>query len=448
MDRAKYAIFWGCQIPARLPFMEKSTRMVLDKLEVKYTDLEGFTCCPEKALVKNMSEESWMLTAARNLCVAEKAGLDILSSCNGCYGTLKTVATRLNTDLALKERINEKLATVGLEYKGTVKVKHLIEVLHDDVGIAKIKSMIQKPMIGMRIAVHHGCHMLRPSNAIHFDDPLKPTKYDALVEALGAESMNYNTKMMCCGGALSHAGDEADSLAITRKKLVEVQKLAADAMTLVCPSCYMQYEQKQYLAQRKGEKIHVPVLTYPEMLGLAMGIEGKELGLDAHRVELDSFFATWEKHLSDFELVKKHIDLNSVRKCYNCGACVSDCPVAEIKEHFNPNQIIGMVLDGKVNELLNSKEIWYCVECHTCYEMCPQKFGMEKVFTTLKHLAIEKGLEPSSVKGAIDVFLKTGKLGEPDNKNRKKLGLVDLPASGNEELAKLLASVEIKHTDA
>ncbi|MDN5293668.1 MAG: heterodisulfide reductase subunit [Eubacteriales bacterium] len=438
MKGAGYAVFWGCQIPARLPFMEKSTRLVLDALGIDYVDLEGFTCCPEKSLVKNYSEMRWLLTAARNLAVAERAGRDLLVVCNGCYGTLRAAANRLTTEKELRDLVNEKLATIGLTYTGRQRVRHLIEVFHDEVGPAAIKSRVTKPLTGMRIAVHYGCHMLRPSSAIHFDDPLKPSKFDALVTALGAESIDYHTKMMCCGGALSHVGDEADAMALTRKKLLELMKRQADAMVLVCPACFMQYDQKQYLAQRKGEKIHLPVFTFPELLGLALGIDPAELGLDYHRVDTTDFFRTWEKHLADYELVKRHIDLNAVRRCYECGACVSDCPVAEIKERFDPNRLIGMLLDGRVNELLNSKEIWYCVECHTCYEMCPQKFGMEKVFATLKHLAMERGLMPPSIKGGVDMFLRTGRLGAPDDRTRKKLGLGQLPPDGGEELKRLL----------
>lgn len=438
MDTTNYAFFWGCQIPARLPFMEKSTRAVLDALDVKYRDLPGFTCCPEKSLVKNFSQLQWLLTAVRNLAVAEQAGLDILAMCNGCYGTLKGAGVLMATDTSLRQRVQEALAGVGLEYKGKVAVRHLVELFHDRVGPGALRSRVEKPLSGMRIAVHPGCHMLRPSSAIRFDDPLKPYKYDALVQALGAESVDYHTKMLCCGGALSHTGEAEDSMALTRKKLLELQKHGVDAMTLLCPACFMQFDQKQYMAQRKGEHLHVPVFTYPELLGLTIGLEPGKLGLEGHRVETSGFLEKWEKKLENYLEVKRHLDLPSVRRCYECGACVADCPVAEITGAFKPNELIGMVLEGRIEELLNSKSIWYCVECHTCYEMCPQKFGMEKVFTTLKHLAIEGGLMPPSIKGGLDLFQKTGRLGEPDQKARKKLGLPETAAGGGEQLQELL----------
>jgi CoB--CoM heterodisulfide reductase subunit B len=438
LDTSNYAFFWGCQIPARLPFMEKSTRVVLDQLGISYQDMPDFTCCPEKSLVKNFSQFHWLLTAVRNLAVAEAAGLNVLAMCNGCYGTLKGAAVVMATDTAMRERVLEALASVGLEYRGVVAVRHLVELLHDQVGTGVIRSMIEKPLSGMRIAAHPGCHMLRPSSAIRFDDPLKPAKYDALIDALGAESVDYHTKLLCCGGALSHTGEAEDSMALTRRKLLELQNLGVDAMTLLCPACFMQFDQKQYMAQRKGEHLHVPVLTYPELLGLALGLEPAELGLSGHRVDTSGFLAKWEQKLTHFMEVKRHLDLPSVRRCYECGACVADCPVAEITESFKPNQLIGMVLEGRIEELLNSKAIWYCVECHTCYELCPQKFGMEKVFATLKHLAIERGLMPPSIKGGLDLFKKTGRLGDPDQKARKKLGLPEVTTGGGEQLMELL----------
>jgi CoB--CoM heterodisulfide reductase subunit B len=438
MELAKYAFFWGCQIPARLPFMEKSTRLVLESLAVDYTDLAGFTCCPEKSLVRNFNKEQWLLTAARNLSLAEQAGLDLVTACNGCYSTLKSAHMQLRTDHELKKRVNYFLQQIGLQYQGVVKVKHLVELLHDEVGPGKLRSHVQKPFSGMRIATHPGCHMLRPSSAIRFDDPLKPTKLDALVEALGAHSVDYQLKMTCCGGALSHAGEEEDSLALTRKKLLELQKMQVDALVLLCPACFIQYDQKQYLAQRRGERLNIPVFTYPELLGLALGLSKEELGLESHRVAIGDFLARWEQNLDHFGEVKQYLDLPAARRCFECGACVADCPVAETTDSFKPRELIGRLLEGKIEELLQSKEPWYCVECHTCYELCPQKFGMEKVFGVLKRLAWERGLVPASIKGGVGTFLKTGRLGEPDERNRKKLGLTPFPSGGAEDWQKLL----------
>lgn len=440
MGKARYAYFWGCQIPARLPFLEKSTRLVLDKLGVDVYDLDGFTCCPEKSLIKNMDEESWLLTAARNLAVAEQAGLDLLVACNGCYGTLQSVYMKLENNPLLKEKINQKLEAIGMNFSGKLKIKHLLDVLYDDVGIGVIKKNLVTPLSGLKIAVHYGCHLLRPSTTLRFDDPLKPSKYDALIEALGAKSVDYVSKMTCCGGGLTQGGEGEEAIAIARKKILDVQEAQADALTTMCPQCFMQYDQKQAIMQKRGERLDLPVFTYAELLALALGHKPEELGLEGHRVAVEKFLNAWKKKEAVWRMVKEKIDLPSVEKCYECAACTNDCPVAENHSSFQPRAVLGRFLAGEIEELINSKDIWRCVECHTCSELCGQKFGMEKVFAVLKNLSIERGTAPVEVQKTIKTFLETGRLGEPSAHSRKKLGLAPAPESGNEQLKKLLDS--------
>ncbi len=416
--------------------MEKSTRIVLSKLGCVLHDLEGATCCPTKSIVKLIGDSGWYITAARNLALAEKEGHDLLVPCNGCYSTLKSVEVELRVNPQLKEKMNRILSKVNLEYEGKIEVKHLVEALHDDIGISKIKQHVKKPFDGMRIASHYGCHMLRPSSAIFFDDPNKPKKFDALIEALGAKSVEYETKMLCCGGNLNTSDEPEEATALARMKLLEVTK-KADAISLTCPSCFMQYDSKQYLMQKSGEKLNMPVLFYPELLGLAMGFDAEELGMGMHRIEAADFLAKWDSKYNYLKNLREIFDLSSLRKCYECAACVSDCPVVKINPEFNPNEIIGKILSGELDKVINSHDIWRCVDCYTCYELCPQKFGMNKVFDKLKHIALEKGKAPKGFSSSIEMFMKEGRLGEPTSV-RKKLKLSEPPKSGGEELKKLL----------
>lgn len=432
----EYTLFLGCIIPARFPFMEKSTRLVLSKLGCTLHDLEGATCCPTKSIVKPSGDLAWYVTAARNLALAERAEYDLLVPCNGCYSTLKTVEVEMRVNPHLREEVNNVLAYAGLEYRGTIKVKHLVEVLHDEIGIAKIKQQVIKPFDGMKIAAHAGCHMLRPSSSIFFDDPNKPKKFDALIEALGAKSIEYETKMLCCGGNLNTADEPDEATALSRMKLLEVTK-KADAISLTCPSCFMQYDSRQYLMQKSGEKLNVPIIYYPEMLGLAIGFSPQELGMDMHRIDAAEFLSKWDSRYSYLMKLREIFDLNAVRKCYECGACVNDCPVVKITPEFNPNEIIGRLLSGELDAVIESHGIWRCVDCYTCYELCPQKMGMNKIFDKLKHLALEKGKSPKGFAASIEMFRKDGRLGEPTSV-RKKLKLPEPPKSGAEELRKLL----------
>lgn len=289
-----YAFFWGCTIPARYPFMEKSLRMVMDILGIDYQDLDGFTCCPEKTLVKNHDEFVWTVTAARNVAVAERQGLNLLSACTGCYSTLRSVSSRLHAYPAEAAKVNEKLSQVDVAFQGKAKIKHIVEVFHDEVGLARLREHVVAPLSGMRIAVHGGCHLVRPSKAIHFDDPFKPTKYDRIIEALGALSIDTATKMLCCGGYLARTAQQDLSLEMAKRKLRDLAENGVDAMTTTCPECFKVYDNFQFMLQRKGETFHVPVLVVSELLGLAFGLPPEELGLQEHKIDCAPFLSRWE----------------------------------------------------------------------------------------------------------------------------------------------------------
>ncbi|MBN1134540.1 MAG: 4Fe-4S dicluster domain-containing protein [Methanosarcinaceae archaeon] len=439
-DYADYAVFWGCMIPARYPFMEKSIRFVFDRMAVELHDINGVTCCPTKPIVKLGDELTWYVIAARNLCLVENMGMDLITPCNGCYSTLKAASTELNINIRLRHEVNEVLASVGHEYKGTIQVKHLIEVLYDDFGIDEIKKLITKPLDGMKIAVHYGCHMIRPSSAIHFDDSNNPTKFDILVEALGAKSVDYTTKMLCCGNNLSNTEDPLDSVALSREKILEVQKIA-DAMTMMCPACFNQFDSKQYLMEKSGERLHMPIVYFTELMGLAFGFAPSELGMDMHRVETESFVKTYHERSEHLKSAREYFDLPALRRCYECAACIDDCPVTKIIPRFEPNRIIGDIINGKLEEIVESPDIWYCTDCYTCYELCPQKFGMVKVFDRLKNLSNEYGVAPAGFKGGLKMFMETGKLGEP-TEIRNKLKLPKPPESGVEDFKKLIKEIK------
>jgi CoB--CoM heterodisulfide reductase subunit B len=433
---SEYTVFLGCIIPARFPFMEKSTRLVLSQLGCVLHDLESATCCPTKSIIKPMGDMSWYVTAVRNLAIAERAGYNLLVPCNGCYSTLKSVEVEMRINPTLREEINTILSSAGLEYNGRIEVKHLVEVLHDEVGIPKIKQSVRKPLDGMNIAAHAGCHMLRPSSSIFFDDPNKPKKFDALIEALGAKSIEYDTRTLCCGSNLNTVGEPDEASALTRMKLLEVTN-KADALALTCPSCFMQYDSRQYLLKKGGEKLNVPILYYPELLGLTMGFTTKELGMEMHRIDTADFLSKWDFRYNYLKRLKEVFDLSSVRKCHECGACVNDCPVVKINPEFDPNGIIGRLLSGELDNVIESRDVWRCVDCYTCYELCPQKMGMNKIFDELKHMAVEKGKGPEGLNASIKIFKKEGRLGEPTSL-RKKLKLPEPPKSGGEDLKKLL----------
>ncbi len=433
-----YVFFWGCTIPARFAFQEKAARLVAERMEIDIVDLDGFTCCPEKELVKSMGDDLWLITAARNLALAEKTGLPLVTPCNGCYGTLKGAKAELHKSPKLMAMVNKELAAIGMKYEGKVKVLHMLELFHDVISPAKIATYVKKPLKGMKIGVHYGCHMMRPAKVLNFDDPIQPVKFDALVNAIGAKSMNYTTKMLCCGGGLSNVGNVSEGQDLLRRKLQELKSLEADAITTVCPSCYSQYDTQQFMLARSGEKYNLPVISYQELLALAMGFSPAEIGIDMHKIDTAAFVQKWEKNIGEHTKTKAIFDVASIERCVNCAACTNDCPVTLSVEGVNLHSMMKRVLTEDLDELLKSPDIWRCVECHTCLELCPQCYGMEKVFHQLKQMAIQKGyVQPTTAK-AIEMFNQTGRLGEPSKAQRKKLGLKDAPKTGTEDWKKLI----------
>ena len=435
---APYAYFWGCYIPGRLPHMEKATRAVFDRLEVDVADVEGLTCCPEKTMVRNASHRDWLLTAARNLAVAEAAGRTLVTPCTGCFSTLKGASAELRSEPKLKAEVNRELARIGRVYRGSSDVVHVVDVLHQDFGVGGLRDLIKHPMTGLGIAVHYGCHLLRPSGELLFDDPFWPVKLDQLVEALGGTSVGYPSKMGCCGNLLLRAGQEEPAEQMCRGKLQDVLEAGADALTLVCPSCMMQYDTMQALLQRGGESLGVPVLYYLELLGLALGLSPEELGLERHRVTAAPFLEKWRARQMAIDEVRRHWSYPLLRACAECGACREDCPVARADASFDANALVSALAEGRIEEVLGSAELWKCVECYTCAELCPNKYGQMAILRTAKHLAMARGQAPPAVLEGIRVFRERGRLTEVSAAQRKRLGLPAASAAPAQELRELL----------
>lgn len=436
-----YIFFWGCTIPGRYPFIEKSLRLLLSKLNVRFRDVEGFTCCPEKFLVETLSEEAWYVTAARNLALAEKHGGDLLVACNGCYATFRSAITAMHASTELWERVNESLVRLGLRYDFKASVHHIVEVLHDTVGVDAIRQGTVRPMEGMLIGAHNGCQLLRPAPAARCDDAARPVKLDHLVEALGATSLDYNSKLLCCGEALARSGNPAESMAAARIKLTELEERCADAIVVVCPACFGQFESWQLGEGRESDRAPIPVLYYSELAALAFGVEPEEMGLDMHRVDVGPFIDRWREIRTIRALVPPEFDLEAIETCVECESCSTDCPVAQIDEEFEPHELLRLVLAGRADDLIESEGIWKCLECEACAELCPNNFGMTKAFKAAKRMALERGLGPAETVRGIEMFRKTGVLGKTRDRARKKLGLGPVPAAGSDELAELLSDV-------
>jgi len=291
MSGLKYLLFLGCVIPYRIASYETSSRKVLEKLGVELVEMPEFNCCGLP--IDGVNHDAMLLLAARNLCLAEQQGLNILTLCPGCAGTLRKVNKSLQEDKRLKERVNGYLKEIGMEFKGgKIAVRHLIQALVEDVGLEKIKDSVVKPLTGLRVTEHNGCHVLRPAKYIGFDDPENPVLLKRLIEATGAECLDYMYETDCCGAPIIGVNDTIP-LHLAGDKLRNIKAVDAQALITVCPFCHMMFDINQPRIERLlSEKFGIPVLHYPQLLGLAMGFTPEEMALEELRVDATKLLDT------------------------------------------------------------------------------------------------------------------------------------------------------------
>ena len=281
----RHALFLGCFIPVRLPHLEAVARGVLPELGVELADIDGFSCCPESVGFAT-DRTTGLAIAARNISLAEEAGLDIITLCNGCTYTLKQANQILKRDAALREKINEIIAETGHSFKGTVEVRHFAQVLSQLIGLDKIRSVVKKPLTNLKVACHTGCHILSPPEAMGFDDPFDPVVLDGMVSALGATSLDWDRKTSCCGWTLTNYGEKESANRLLGAKLEAMRQADADCSAVICPQCFYQFDTGQMLAVRELKiEYKIPTLYYLQLLALAMGRSLDEIGVKQHRIK-------------------------------------------------------------------------------------------------------------------------------------------------------------------
>jgi len=282
----KYAFFVGCLIPARELNYEVAVRKVLPAFGVNLVEMKGANCCAPFS-IQSLDYASWMALAARNLAIAEEMGLDIMTLCNDCYESLLMVNTLLKEKKDLRDKVNETLAKVGKEFKGKTDVKHFVDVLHDDVGIKKIKNAIKAPFDGLRVGAQPGCHLTKPKR-IHFEMIRGYKALDELVEVTGAKSVDFERREMCCGGPLRDIDDDL-ARHVSRQKLTTLKNADVQAIVTVCPFCYLQLDTGQLEVKRHfNEEYNLPVLHYIELLKMAMGMKLEDWEVKSHRIPIDN----------------------------------------------------------------------------------------------------------------------------------------------------------------
>ena len=279
-----YSYFAGCKIPYYLPQYGNSTLALLERFDVELLDLE-FNCCGYP--VRDIDLQSFLLAGARNLALAEQNNTDILTPCKCCFGSLKFVEHYLKHRPEIKDQVNGMLRPEGLQWEGRINVRHLLTVLHQDVGVNTLRAAVINPLEGLKVAIHTGCHALRPGNVTQFDNPFVSGIFSDLVDVTGAESVFWSMSTECCGNP---QWDKNRKLALKQmqRKLFNAKQAGADFVCTACTYCQMQFEQKQSseLAPNSHDPI-LPSILISQLIGLSIGMKDEEIGLgDKNRQKL------------------------------------------------------------------------------------------------------------------------------------------------------------------
>jgi succinate dehydrogenase / fumarate reductase cytochrome b subunit len=287
----RYAYYPGCVAQGGAPELLQAMKLVGEHLGFTLEHLKEAACTGAGVLQERDPELGDTLNA-RTFAMAEKRGLPLMTICSTCQGVMSQANHRLKKDAGYRAFINKFLKPEGLEYKGTTEVKHLFWILVEDYGLDKLKSLVRKPLTGIALAPFYGCYVMRPTEALGYDEHPERNQYlEKIFEALGATAVDYRGKTKCCGFPILTMNRD-NSLRMAGNHLMEAKGLGADAMVTPCPLCHLNLDGQQPEAAKVHKtQINLPVIHLPQLLGVAMGFNPRELGMSRHIVSTKSFAA-------------------------------------------------------------------------------------------------------------------------------------------------------------
>lgn len=284
-------LYLGCTIPTQEYAYELSAREVLPHFDVNLIDLQNAACCGQP--VKGIDNLGWLYLASRIIALAEQQNAEtLLVLCNGCHVSICEAKHIIESDENLRKKIAEMLAEEDLEIKGHIRIRHLLDFLHDDIGPQKIKQVLEhsqdfKPLADLKLAAHYGCHIIRPSSIERPDKLDDPSKLEALIEVTGASTAKYPERLECCGAPMLATVDK-ESFQISGNKLMAIQNRGFDGVITVCPFCERMLERQEAISRVTGLDVTgIFSMYYTQLLGLAMGIESKQLGLQLNMSSIE-----------------------------------------------------------------------------------------------------------------------------------------------------------------
>jgi heterodisulfide reductase subunit B len=279
----KYTYYPGCSVMATANLYQESIDAISPKIGIELEELDDWNCCGATAYM-SVKELMSFAISARNLALAEPFHRDVVTPCSACYLVLNKTNQYFAEYPELRKKLGQALEAGGLSYSGNVKVRHLLDVIVNDVGPEKLSSLVTKKLGGLRVVPYYGCQIVRPE--MGFDDPDDPQSMDRLIESLGAEVVPYPMKTKCCGASLM--GTEEDlALRLCCELLRNAEEAEAHCMVTICPLCQMNLDVYQRKVNRLcGTKHKLPVLYFTQLIGIALDLDPKDLGLQKLAVKI------------------------------------------------------------------------------------------------------------------------------------------------------------------
>jgi heterodisulfide reductase subunit B len=279
----KYAYYPGCSLEKTQRGYDESVRAVFKALDQELVEIDDWNCCGA-TMYMSVKETVSLAVSARNLALAERMGLDILAPCSSCFTTLSKTNRILDQIPEMHRDVNEALAEGGLSYGGKVKVRHPLDILMNDIGLDAVRARFQRNLNGLKIAPYYGCQIVRPDKT--FDDRENPMLLDRLFSACGGDVVYFPMKLRCCGGMLMTTFEET-ALKLNKELIECATDNGADVMVTTCPLCHMNLEAYQgKINNHYKTKFNVPIIYFTQLLGIALGLPAKSLGLDSSFIPL------------------------------------------------------------------------------------------------------------------------------------------------------------------
>ena len=281
----KYAYYPGCSASTSGKEYDQSFRLVSKALDIELIDVPDWTCCGSHiAYVSNPKLGAAL--SARNLALVEKMdpNIELITTCSGCYQTMKRTNQLLKHDTAIQEKTASTLQSVQLSYSGNIRVKHALEILTEPTILDRISKKIVRPLKSLKVAPYYGCAIVRPRFEDSFDDPEQPQSLERLIKTVGSEPIAYIDKVRCCGGVMILKCEKV-GLDMTKRLLMNAKQAGANCIVTPCALCHLNLDMMQpKIEQIFKIKIGMPVLFFTQLIGLALGITPTELGLEKHMV--------------------------------------------------------------------------------------------------------------------------------------------------------------------